>query len=192
MRFVKFDELGRKLLGKIGLGDLPAEIKQGLVGQWIGHPNVLSALSNTPVAVQHNVTLIEPAADVAEFTISTPTIALPFQVRPLIEGFFVVVHQRWDCIYGPLGGYTVQVDITGGAGDGEYEEQVALIGSSYDTCNTKSVQMVYCDGDTDIISISLLQTSAYTLNVGAVTGANSRAQTTIWYAGMEGAHGLIP
>ncbi len=174
-------ELKKEYVGDLSKEELPKV--PWLVGQWCGAKPVSVPNGSSGVAIKHFTTLITPRADVAVFTLD------PFNVRPLVAGYYLVHHQRRDKIYSAnVGGYECTLFIndtlvTGVDADEVNDSDIARAYADADRATLNLSAIVYCDGDTSEIELMLKHSHSGTRDFSSILADNGRAHTSIWYLG---------
>lgn len=190
MLIVQYDETTNKRYAKpLESSDIPQELRRGLVGQWSGHVPI-TVTSGIPTQTNHATTLIAPPEGLAIVSLE------PFSVCPQFPGLFIVHHARTDYIYSALGGYELKLFPDGGASrgiDGDIlDVSEAAMKSSFDICKTALTFAINCNGSTDVIRLYIQHNASTSRNVGNASAQNSIVHTTIFYAGNNPTHGIIP
>lgn len=168
----------------------------GLVAQCVGHipiavpSNVWRSIAHTNVLIKPNPNLATIAVDEVVFT--------EFEFKPTLPGFYLIHHQRRESIYAPTGSGTYNVSLrilattSNGITDEIANDTSAITGGSInDIARISLTAMVYLNGVDDSIKIEVQHDYTSTKTFGSITSENSRAHTTIMYAGDNPQHGYI-
>jgi hypothetical protein len=184
MQYLKLDSQGRTVAGEL-------ESTRGYVGQFAGNapftvnPGIAGLITHLRSnIVQH---------DVVEVVSLFPAFAL----RPRVRGYYYVHHQRTDYIYAPsLMNYTVTLSPVGNTSNGIdseiFDTSAVITGSEHDLCKTSLGYNIYCNGTSDIIQLQLSHTNSSAKEFGNISAQNSTCWTSVFYAGENLIHGVIP
>lgn len=164
--------------------------EKGLVVQCAGN-TMFGAPHDTWTDVTHEFRTINTSQALVRVELN------PFRVVPTLAGFYLVHHQRRDCLYSPSSvSYLTQLrivpELLQGVDENMYNEFDAIAsGVSYDISRNAITALVYCDGIDDAIRIQVKQLSGVTKQYGSIMALNSHAFTSITYVGENPTHGFI-
>lgn len=184
MQYLKLDSQGRTVAGEL-------ESTRGYVGQFAGNLpfTVNPGTSGFITHLRSNIV----QQDVVELVSLFPVFAL----RPRVRGYYYVHHQRTDYIYTPsLMNYTVTLSPAGNTSHGLdseiFDTSAVITGAVHDLCKTSIGFNIYCNGTTDIIQLQMSHSNLGAREFGRVTAQNSTCWTSVFYAGENLIHGVIP
>lgn len=184
MKYLKLDSQGRCVAGELDSG-------VGYVGQFAGH---------YPITVNQNASgsITHLRSNIVKPNIVQVVSLYPeFVLRPQVEGFYFVHHQRLDYIYtASLMSYTVTLRPQGNTSQGIDDEiqdaSIVVTGGVHDICKTSIGFNIYCNGSTDLIQLKLSHTHSGSREFGKPSAANSICHTSLFFAGEYQIHGVIP
>lgn len=168
----------------------------GLVAQIVGNVPI-AVPSNVWRSIAHQYVVVKPNENLAVIAVD-PTVFTEFVFKPTQPGFYLIHHQRRESIYAPTGSgtYTVSLRILATSDNGIVDEIAndtsAITGGSInDIARVSLTALVYLNGEDDEIKIQVKHDFTSTKTFGSITSENSKAHTTIMYAGSNPEHGYI-
>lgn len=169
----------------------------GLVAQVVGHVPIATMLTGEWYSIAHQDVVIKPNENLAVINVNE-LVFTEFVFKPKLPGFYLIHHQRRESIYAPTttGSYTVSLRLLATSDNGIVDEianETSAItgGAINDVARISLTAMVYLDGVDDEVKIQVRHNFTSLKTFGSIVSENSKAHTTIMYAGSNPEHGYV-